>query len=318
MALTENTEKIYELINKINSLPAAGSGSSGVNGKDGISPTISVETVTGGHYIIITDVNGTQSFFIPDGKDGQDGKDGVSGGSDGVGIVSIEQTTTSTENGGTNVITATLSNGETSTFNIKNGELGQPGTPGINGTDGKDGVDGVSVTSVAQTTTSYNDGGSNIITVTLSNGEKSTFTVKNGSKGSSGSNGTNGKDGSDGVGIVSIKQTTTSTLDGGTNIVTATLSNGETYTFNIKNGSKGDSGSNGSNATINGENTLTLNTSNGITSSQSGSTLTIGANLTNLLASGPIILKEGVDYHYGDTLPTAGTKGRLFFKRVSG
>ena len=32
---------------------------------------------------------------------------------------------------------------------------------------------------------------------------------------------------------------------------------------------------------------------------------------------GPIVLKEGVDYHYGDTLPSAGTPGRLFFKKVN-
>lgn len=39
--------------------------------------------------------------------------------------------------------------------------------------------------------------------------------------------------------------------------------------------------------------------------------------LRNLMHSGPIILKEGVDYHYGSTLPPAGTPGRLFFLRVS-
>ena len=39
--------------------------------------------------------------------------------------------------------------------------------------------------------------------------------------------------------------------------------------------------------------------------------------LKNLLHSGPIVLKEGVDYHYGDTLPSPGTKGRIFFLKVS-
>ena len=28
----------------------------------------------------------------------------------------------------------------------------------------------------------------------------------------------------------------------------------------------------------------------------------------------PIVLKEGVNYHYGSTLPNPGTPGRLFFK----
>lgn len=30
----------------------------------------------------------------------------------------------------------------------------------------------------------------------------------------------------------------------------------------------------------------------------------------------PIVLKEGVDYHYGDVLPDAGTKGRIFLLRT--
>lgn len=50
---------------------------------------------------------------------------------------------------------------------------------------GNTGADGVGVQSVVQTTTSTADGGDNIITVTLTNGNIATFTVKNGSKGSS-------------------------------------------------------------------------------------------------------------------------------------
>lgn len=47
------------------------------------------------------------------------------------------------------------------------------------------------------------------------------------------------------AGITSIVQTTTSTADGGNNIITATLSNGSTSTFTIKNGTKGSTGSQG-------------------------------------------------------------------------
>ena len=54
-----------------------------------------------------------------------------------------------------------------------------------------------------------------------------------------------GEKGNDGVGIKSVKQTTTSTEDGGTNIVTVTLTNGTSTTFNVKNGSKGSTGANG-------------------------------------------------------------------------
>jgi hypothetical protein len=242
MVISDNTEKINELIEKINSLPVASGSAGSGGGENGVSPTISVESVSGGHNIIITDVNGTESFFVPDGKNGTNGSNGVS-------VSSIKQTTTSTANGGTNVITATLSNGTTSTFNIKNG--------------------------------------------------------------------TKGSDGPSGVGVYSVTQTTTSSDDGGENIITVTLSNGNTSTFKVKNGSKGSPGQAGSNATINGVNALKLNTSGVISKSQSGSTITIGADLPTILASGPIILKEGIDYHYGNVLPEAGTKGRLFFKKVN-
>lgn len=51
-------------------------------------------------------------------------------GEQGVSVESIEQTTTSSESEGTNVITATLSDGTTSTFNIKNGKQGEKGDTG--------------------------------------------------------------------------------------------------------------------------------------------------------------------------------------------
>ena len=121
------------------------------------------------------------------------------------------------------------------------GPKGDKGDTGATGPAGANGTNGVSVSSVKQTTTSTADGGSNVVTVTLSNGTTSTFTVKNGSKGSTGSNGTNG------VSVSSVKQTTTSTADGGSNVVTVTLSNGTTSTFTVKNGSKGSTGSNGAN-----------------------------------------------------------------------
>lgn len=57
-------------------------GINGTNGTDGVSPTVSVTETTNGHTVAITDVNGTQSFEVLNGKDG---KDGASGGSSGGG-----------------------------------------------------------------------------------------------------------------------------------------------------------------------------------------------------------------------------------------
>lgn len=51
-------------------------------------------------------------------------------GADGVGIQSVEQTTTSTEDGGTNVVTVTKTDGTSSTFQVRNGSKGSPGAGG--------------------------------------------------------------------------------------------------------------------------------------------------------------------------------------------
>jgi len=61
---------------------------------------------------------------------------------------------------------------------------------------GDPGEQGVSITKVEQTTSSSSDGGSNVITVTLSDGTSSTFTIKNGSKGNTGAKGVTGTRGS--------------------------------------------------------------------------------------------------------------------------
>lgn len=125
----------------------------------------------------------------------------------------------------------------------------------FDGADGADGDDGVSVVSVEQTTTSTADGGENIITVTLSNGNKATFKVKNGSKGSKGDTGETGPEGpqgeqgekgdpgADGAAgtSVTVSNVTESTADGGSNVVK--FSDGKSVT--IKNGSKGSKGDKG-------------------------------------------------------------------------
>ena len=113
------------------------------------------------------------------------------------------------------------------------GPKGDKGDTGATGTAGANGTNGVSVSSVKQTTTSSADGGSNVVTVTLSNGTTSTFTVKNGSKGSTGSNGANGA-------------TFTPSVDANGNL--SWTNNGglaNPATVNIK-GPKGDTGDSGS------------------------------------------------------------------------
>ena len=118
------------------------------------------------------------------------------------------------------------------------GEVGPQGPQGEQGPKGEDGANGVGIASVEQTTTSTADGGSNVVTVTLTDGTKSTFNVKNGSKGSNGTNGSNGKDGTNGA-------TFTPSVDANGNL--SWTNNGgldNPPTVNIK-GPKGDSGEGG-------------------------------------------------------------------------
>lgn len=98
--------------------------------------TINGESILGSGDIEISGGSGEQG---PQGEQGPKGEDGV-------GIASVKQTTTSSADGGTNVVTVTLSNGTTSTFNVKNGSKGSNGTNGTNGKDGADGEDGATFT----------------------------------------------------------------------------------------------------------------------------------------------------------------------------
>lgn len=149
------------------------------------------------------------------------------------------------------------------------------GEQGPQGPQGPKGDDGVGIASVVQTTTSSEDGGSNVMTVTLSNGTKSTFTVKNGSKGSqgvqgeqgpkgdkgdkgdagaNGTNGTNGKDGADGE----DGATFTPSVDSAGNLSwTNNKGLANPPTVNIK-GPKGDAGEGGGSSSGGSVETISL------------------------------------------------------------
>ena len=63
-------------------------------------------------------------------------------GDPGVGIQSVVQTTTATEDGGSNVVTVTKTDGSTSTFKVKNGSKGVKGDTGATGPTGPQGEKG--------------------------------------------------------------------------------------------------------------------------------------------------------------------------------
>ena len=127
-------------------------GPSGADGKDGVSvthewvgTTLSVTSASGTSS---ADLKGEKGDTGPQGPSGADGKDGSDGqpGADGVGIKSVVQTTTSTEDGGTNVITVTKTDGSTSTIEVRNGSKGSTGAAGTDGKDGTNGKDGANGT----------------------------------------------------------------------------------------------------------------------------------------------------------------------------
>lgn len=120
---------------------------------------------------------------------------------------------------------------DASVFFAMRGEKGDKGDPG---------EDGNGIISITKTGTS---GLVDTYTIAYTDGTSTTFQVANGAKGEQGEQGTPGAPGAagaDGVSVSSIVQTTTSTTSGGINIITVTLSNGATSTFEIRNGAKGD------------------------------------------------------------------------------
>lgn len=137
-------------------------GKDGTNGADGVSPVVTVTSITGGNRITITDKNGTKTVDVMDGADGNNGKDGINGtdGKDGRGIKSIVRTSGTGAAGTTDTYTITYTDNTTSTLTVYNGKNGTNGTS-------------VTVKSVSEST---EDGGSNV--VTFSDGK--TMTVKNG------------------------------------------------------------------------------------------------------------------------------------------
>lgn len=132
-----------------------GAGEDGVNG---VSPTITIADIEGGHRLTIVDAMGTKTFDVlngvagpqgipgiagkngVDGKDGANGKDGVNGkdgtnGKDGLGIKSL-----TINEAGELVIVYT--DGNQSNLGKVVGADGQPGTQGPTGEKGEQGIQG--------------------------------------------------------------------------------------------------------------------------------------------------------------------------------
>ena len=223
------------------------------NGVLTAATTLAATSLAAGSTPTVSLSSGTLTFGIPKGEKGATGATGATGPKGDTGATGATPTIKAASGSnigtvGTPSVSASTS-GTTTTFTFDylkgakgdKGDKGATGSQGPKGDTGATGPQGVSVSKVEQTTTSTADAGTNVITVTLSNGTTSTFNVKNGSKGSTGS-----------TGAAAGFGTPTASVDAnvGTPSVTVTASGADTakvFNFAFKNlkGQKGDKGDTG-------------------------------------------------------------------------
>lgn len=112
---------------------------------------------------------------------------------------------------------------------------------------------------IVQTSTSYADGGVNIVTAYLSDGSTEEFQIRNGHQGSQGDPGTPGAPGEDGQDATVAVGTTTTLPAGSSATVTNTgTASAAVFNFGIPKGDKGDNGDPGAAAIVSVGSTSTL------------------------------------------------------------
>lgn len=244
----------------------------GEKGTDGVSPTVAIKAITGGHKVSITDISGTQSFDVLNGAKGEQGVQGIPGeagakgdtgekGADGAkgdpgeaATITIGSVTSGTqasvENAGTAnaaVLNFVLPKGEKGDTGLQ-GATGEAGAKGEQGESGKNGEDGFSPSVAVEAV----ENGTKV-TITDKTGDK-TFTVKNGEKGAQGVQGERGEQGIQGV--QGVQGETGATGEKGADgfsptvkvakkgtVTTVTMTDaGGTTTAEILDGAKGDKG----------------------------------------------------------------------------
>lgn len=161
---------------------AAGGGSGGENGKDGFSPLVDVDAISGGHRVTITDINGPEVFDVMDGAKGDKGDKGDTGPAGPQGATGA--TGSQGEKGDTGPRGPQGATGATGPQG-PTGATGPAGPQGSKGDTGATGQDGRSIGAVVQRVESTEDGGENIMDVELEDGTVvGSFVVRNGGSGS--------------------------------------------------------------------------------------------------------------------------------------
>ena len=130
----------------------------------------------------------------------------------GLKIASVEQTVTSTEDGGINVITMTMTDGTKNTVHIRNGSQGSKGDMGVY------------IKSIEKQSGDGSAGSIDVYKINMSDGSSSTFQVRNGT---------------DGKYLTSIERTAGDGSSGSLDTYTIRFNDGTTSTFQVYNGSDG-------------------------------------------------------------------------------
>lgn len=256
-------------------------GPPGESGADGVSPTITVTEIEGGHRLTIADKAGTKSVDVMDGEVGQTGATGQTGQTGATGEPGKDGVSPT-------ITTAPITGGHRLTIKDAAGTKSIDLMNGKDGGDGDNGKDGVSPTISVSVIS-----GGHRLTIKDVNGTKTVDLLdgKAGEDGSDGSPGAAGEKGADGVGIKNIvfKQNTTSG-----NVYTINLTDGSSYDFTAPVGPKGADGSGGTGGGGSGEDGV------GIQSIQLKSEADTGNTYT-------IILTDGSTY---DFVAPAGPSGK--------
>ena len=168
-------------------------------------------------------------------------------GEQGVSVASIVQVSESSESEGLNVWRATLTDGSTFDFVVRNGHKGEQGEKGEQGNGLIILGTYASLEDLQVAHPTGNEGDLYVVGTSDSNPCYVWDTNDNAwesigkVRGEKGAKGDKGETGTQGTGVQSIT-TQESSVSGGTNVVTITLTNGAVNAFNVKNGKDGERG----------------------------------------------------------------------------
>jgi len=264
-------------------------GPAGADGNDGVSPEVTIASITGGHSVTITDADhpGGQSFNVMDGADGQDGAPGADG-NDGV----SPEVTIASITGGHSVTITDADHPGGQSFNVMDGQDGQQGQTGPAGADGNDGV------SPEVTIASITGGHSVTITDADHPGGQS-FNVMDGADGAAGS------DGQDGV----SPEVTISEITGGHSVTITDADHPGGQSFNVMDGTDGQDGAPGQDG------------DDGVSPAVTMTAITGGTRLTITDVDHPsgqsADIMNGADGAPGPGVPPGGTFGQYLKKASS-